>query len=51
MKRFTFNDKKYIFRKEVLISNLSKLAIGGMLLALYSYMFAGMLIAVIEKYN
>ena len=39
MKKFTF------------ISNLGKLAIGGMLLALYSYMFAGMLITVIEKYN
>ena len=51
MKRFTFNGKKYVFRKEVLISNLSKLAIGGMLLALYSCMLAGMLIAVIEKYN
>ena len=48
MKRFTFNGKKYIFRKEVLISNLSKLAIGGMLLALYSYMFAGMMITIIE---
>jgi hypothetical protein len=51
MKRFTFNGKKYVFRKEVLISNIIKLAICGMLLALYSYMFAGMLIAIIEKYN
>lgn len=51
MKRFTFNGKKYVFRKEVLVSNLSKLAIGGMMLMLYSCMLAGMLIAVIEKYN
>ena len=51
MKRFTIKGKKYVFRKEVLISNLSKLAIGGMVLALYSCMLAGMLIAVIEKYN
>ena len=51
MKRFTFNGKKYVFRKEVLTSNLSKLAIGGMLLALYSYMFAGMMITIIEKYS
>jgi len=51
MKKFTFNGKKYVFRKEVLISNLVKLTIGGMLLALYSYMLSSMLITVIEKYN
>lgn len=51
MKKFTFNGKKYVFRKEVLVSNLNKLAIGGILLALYSYMFSSMLIAVMEKYN
>lgn len=51
MKKFTFNGKKYVFRKEVLISNLSKLAIGGIMLALYGSMLVSMLIAVIEKYN
>lgn len=49
--KININGKQYKFNKGLLLNNLSKLAIGMMLLALYGYIFVNMTIAVIEKYN